>query len=54
MDDAINKKYASEVSNTTPGDAEDLLINGPTLIHFHDGKVSEYIEGDSSIVEYLG
>ena len=54
MSDAINKKYVSEVSNTTPADAADLLINGPTLIHFHEGKVSEYIEGESSIIEYLG
>ena len=46
MNDGFNKKYVSDGDgNNTPEEAIDLSINGPTLIKFVDGKVSEYIEG---------
>ena len=54
MSSGFNKAYASsEKSNKNPEKAEDLLINGPTLIRFVDGKVQEYIEGKEDIVTYL-
>lgn len=54
MDSGFNKSYASEEkSNKKPEKAEELLINGPTLIKFKDGKVSEYIEGSEDIIDYL-
>lgn len=54
MNSGFNKAYASdEESNKNPEKAEDLLIKGPTLIRFEDGKVSEYIEGKEDIVTYL-
>lgn len=54
MNSGFNKAYATEdESNKNPEKAEDLLINGPTLIRFADGKVEEYIEGKEDIVTYL-
>ena len=54
MSSGFNKAYSSEEkSNKSPEKAEDLLINGPTLIRFADGKVQEYIEGKEDIITYL-
>ena len=53
MSDAINKSYVSETSNTAPTKASELSISGPTLIHFRDGAVIEYIEGEENILNYL-
>lgn len=54
MSNGFNKPYATEeAANKQPEKAEDLLINGPTLIKFADGKVEDYIEGTEDIVEYL-
>lgn len=54
MSNGFNKPYATEeTANKKPESAEELLINGPTLIKFSDGKVSEYIEGTDNIVDYL-
>lgn len=54
MSNAINKSYIGETSNTNPTKASELTINGPTLIHFRDGAVLEYLEGVDSILSYLG
>lgn len=53
MSDALNKKYVSENSNTSPVSVSDLAINGPTVIHFVNGSVTEYIEGEEEIKNYF-
>ena len=50
----FNKKFTTtESSNTNPFGAEDLLINGPTLIRFTNGELKEYIEGKSEVETYI-
>ena len=53
MSNGFNKQYASEKSNKKPTSAEELLINGPTLIKFEDGKVTRYLEGVDPITNYI-
>lgn len=54
MSSAFNKKYiTTEESNKNPNNASELLINGPTLIHFIGQSVNEYIEGEEAITSYL-
>ena len=53
MSNSFNKGYVSEKSNSAVTTASELKINGPTLIHFKDGSVSQYVEGQDSIVSYL-
>ena len=53
MGDSFNKSYSSDSSNSSPSSVSDLSINGPTLIHFKDHTVVEYIEGQDSITSYL-
>lgn len=54
MSNGFNSNYLTEdKSNKTPEVAEDLAINGPTLIKIKEGKVTEYIEELDSIIEYL-
>ena len=53
MSNGFNSKYTSEKSNKKPNNAEELAINGPTLILIKDGKVKEYIEGKDVVVKYL-
>lgn len=53
MNKGLNKSYAADESNTNPTSAAELKINGPTLIHFKDGSVSEYVEGKDQVVGYL-
>ncbi len=51
---AFNKPYVtSEEANTNPENAEQLAINGPTIIKFTDGHVSEYIQGKDEVISYL-
>ena len=54
MSNAMNQSYAADVSNWAPTNAGELAINGPTLIHFKDGTVVEYYEGETDINNYLG
>ena len=53
MHDSLNQKYVAESSNKNPNSVSELAINGPTLIHFSNGKVVEYIEGKDNIVNHL-
>lgn len=53
MNSAFNKDYVGEQSNISPKSASELSINGPTLIKFDKGNVSEYIEGKDAISSYL-
>ena len=54
MNDGLNKSHSTtEESNKNPNTAEELSINGPTLIKVHGGKVMSYMEGESKIREAL-
>ena len=55
MSNGFNKPYVTgEDSDKEPNSAEDLLIKGPTLIKFNEGKVEKYVEGLDKVLEYLG
>lgn len=50
----FNKKFVTtESANTNPFGAEDLLINGPTLIRFTNGELKDYIQGKSEVETYI-
>ena len=53
MNNALNKSFVSDESNSSASSAEELKINGPTLINFADGKIVEYVEGKDRIIDYL-
>ena len=53
MSEGFNKKYVSENSNTSPENASELAIDGPTLIKIVDGSCVDYIEGTDAIIDYL-
>ena len=53
MNEAHNKGFVSEESNSSASSADELKINGPTLINFADGKIVEYVEGKDRILDYL-
>lgn len=53
MNNALNKNFVSGESNSSASSAEELKINGPTLINFADGKIVEYVEGKDRIIDYL-
>lgn len=55
MSSGFNKKYlTTEESNKMPATASEFKINGPTLILVSNHSVSDYIEGEESIKDYLG
>ena len=51
MNAAFNKQFISEESNVNATSAEELKINGVTLIHFKDSKIIDYVTND--IENYL-
>ena len=54
LSSAFNKPYVTtEEANTNPENAEQLAINGPTVIKFSDGHVVEYIQGKDEVISYL-
>lgn len=53
MGDGLNKSLVSENSNTHPNSAQELAINGPTLIEFNNHEVVNYYEGEDSIKSVL-
>jgi len=53
MGDAINKSKESETSNSGATNIDELAIAGPTLIHFSNGSIIEYVEGEEAITSYL-
>ena len=53
MGEGLNKKYVSDASNPNPTSAAEIKINGPTLIHFSNHNVVEYIEGEDAIRGHL-
>lgn len=55
MSNVFNKEYVTDKdTNKEPKEASEIMINGATLIRFKDGKVVDYIEGQDSILDYLG
>ncbi len=54
LSNAFNKNYVTtNEPNTNPFGAEDLLINGPTVIKFEDGKVVDYKYTVAEVESYL-
>ena len=53
MGDGINKFKASDTSNSGATNIDELAIAGPTLIHFSNGAIIEYVEGEEAITSYL-
>lgn len=54
LGNSFNKPFVTtEEPNTKPYGAEDMLLNGPTLIRFSEEKVAEYINGFEDIKNYL-
>lgn len=54
MGNSFNKSYTTVgESNKSPESVSDIKINGPTLIKVSKGKVTEYIEGEEEISNYL-
>lgn len=54
LGNSFNKPFTTtEEPNTEPYGAEDMLINGPTIIRFADGKVAEYVYGYDNVVNYI-
>ena len=49
----MNKNCVSNESNKDATTSSELKINGPTLIKFTNNEISDYIEGEDSITEYL-
>ena len=49
----MNKNCVSNESNKDVTTSSELKINGPTLIKFTNNEISDYIEGEDSITEYL-
>ena len=49
MGNVLNKGYASDSSNTSPTTAEEIKINGPTLMKVNNHQVVLYIEGEEGI-----
>ena len=53
MNDGFNKKHIAKKSNSKATNADQLKINGLTLIRFENKKIVEYIEGFDEINDYL-
>lgn len=53
MGNGMNSSYSGASSNREATSLDELQINGTTLIRFKEGKIEEYIEGDSEVSEYL-
>ena len=53
MSNGINKSKASDTSNRSASNIDELSINGPTLIHFSNGSIVEYFEGEAEITSFL-
>lgn len=54
LSNSFNKPFVTtNEPNTNPFSAEDLLLNGPTVIKFSNGKVEEYIYGLNEVQVFL-
>ncbi len=53
LSNVLNKSIVSEESNKNAESAEELKINGATLIKFNTEGIVDYIEGEETISNYL-
>lgn len=53
LSSALNKSVIADESNKDATSAEELKINGATLIKFTNNSISEYLEGEEAISNYL-
>lgn len=53
LSSALNKSIIADESNKDATSAEELKINGATLIKFTSNSISEYLEGEEAISNYL-
>ena len=54
LSSAFNKPFTTTgESNQHPTEASEIAINGPTVIHFSNHEVVDYIEGEEAITSYL-
>lgn len=53
LSNAMNKSVVSDESNDSASSVEELKIKEPTLIKFSANSISEYIEGEEAISNYL-
>lgn len=53
LSNKMNKSIISEEVNKNAKSAEELKVNGETLIKFNKDGIVEYIEGEESISNYL-
>lgn len=53
LSSALNKSVISQEANKEAKSAEELKINGETLIKFNNEGIIEYIEGEEAISNYL-
>ena len=53
LSNVLNKSIVSEESNKDAKNAEELKINGGTLIKFNTEGIIDYIEGEEAISNYL-
>ena len=49
MGNVLNKGYTSDTGNSNPNSAEEIKINGPTLMKINNHQVVLYIEGEEGI-----
>lgn len=49
----MNKNCVSNESNESATKSTELKVNGPTLIKFVNNQITDYIEGEESITNYL-
>ena len=53
LSSALNKSVIADESNKDATSIEELKISGATLIKFTSNSISEYIEGEEAISDYL-
>ncbi len=53
MSSTFNKQASSDSSNKDATSAEELKINGATLIRFVNNKIEDYFEGEEEIKNYF-
>lgn len=54
MSKNMNSKYKSDEPNREASKADELKINGITLIKINNGKIDMYLTGNEEIEEYIG
>jgi hypothetical protein len=53
LDDAINNTVISNTSNKEATKASELKVTNPTIIRIKNGKITDYVEGQNNVVNYI-